>query len=162
MIEQNRGNCFSLSEYLCASLVALPEVLAAGIGIEVLHSRRNYHAFNWACLCGDSRPVRLDLLLPFPERLENSRGLRPLLPGLSICSERVLYRSSNVGVNEETLTCQALARLYHWPLGDGGHEQVFLGARAGIAALHVLAQEGGTRRLLPPLQEPTLPALPRR
>ena len=44
MQRDQRGNCFTLSEFLCNRLTTSSEAVASGICIEVLPNRRNYHA----------------------------------------------------------------------------------------------------------------------
>lgn len=163
MLELNRGNCFSLSAYVCSLLTATEEPSLAGVCIEVLRSGRNYHASSWA-ICEDSPSgyVRLDLLSERANDLDLPPELTKQLATLAETSQQAIYYSAaSAESRHDHLVRQPISAQHVWPEGIGENEMVFLGAQAGATALRVLAEAGGTRHLLPTFNRPDVPSLPR-
>jgi hypothetical protein len=166
MQRQQRGNCFTLSEFLCDTLIANVAVAATGICIEVLPSRRNYHASTWAVLERSRQIVRLDLLDESPVPQPQLAGVASALVSLANSAAEALYISTDLGTDsvESVVARIPISEAYEWPETPGRHEAVFLNAPLGIQTLHTLAHLGGIRHLLNKSEQviaAQLPALPR-
>lgn len=157
---KQRGNCFTLSEFLCNKFADMDGVVASGVCIEVLPNRRNYHAVTWAVLNND-RVYRFDLLKPYPTVQPNLRKVNHKLRLLADSSCEVLYASiSSLTV---VTAMQSISLPYEWPTYETYHEAIYINAPLGIQTLHTLAELGGTKRLLETdsyTVEDSLPVLP--
>lgn len=161
MRRQARGNCFTLTEYLCKRVRLFHGVLAAGVCLEVLPNRRNYHASAWAIFDRSQTIVRFDLLADQPTEIEAPPQLLGQLAHLdSVTSTDVVYWLSLGTEDHSHADRREVGRKYEWPNSATGQQSVFLAEGAGIVALHAIAAEGGTRHLLPATYRPAVPTLP--
>ncbi|MDB5184356.1 MAG: hypothetical protein JWN38_164 [Candidatus Saccharibacteria bacterium] len=145
MQQRQRGNCFTLSEFLCMKLISHPAVIASGLCIEVLASRRNYHVSSWALFIHPPRSVRLDLLEEFPIPIPE---MVAALTNLATTPNDALYVATTEQSSlDRVMSQQSVSEAYEWPQLDDAHEALYLNAPAGIQTLHALALAGGIRRL---------------
>lgn len=165
MQHRERGNCFTLSEFLCDKLVNVVGIDAAGICIEVLSNRKNYHAATWA-ISRNEEIFRFDLLKPTPIPQPQLRQASRQLLSLENSNDKVLYVSTKLqpGLTAVTATASRIDETYNWPSEGNCREAVFLSKSLGIQVLHKLAELGGTNHLLSEESRASvmgLPVLPR-